>query len=226
MKELIVNNRPTSPISESYRSIRTHIEFANVDNDFKSIMFTSSIAGEGKTTSLCNIAKTLVDNGHSVIILDCDMRKPRIHKFFSLSNINGLSELLLSKDGYESYIQRVDELKADVITAGKIPKNPSELLSSKAMKKLIEKIKENYDYVLIDSPPITPVTDGIIMSTYIDRVVLVCASGVVKIEFAKKAMESLKQVGARVLGVLLNKVNYSSKTYDNYYYYQSEAGES
>ena len=225
MRELIVKNQPKSPISEAYRRIRTNIEFSNVDNEFKSILFVSATASEGKTTTISNVAMTLKDAGKKVIIVDCDLRKPRIHKFFDLSNKKGLTDILIENIDYKLYIQRHEESSLDIITSGKIPDNPSELLVSNSMKRFIEKLKENYDYILIDSPPIVPVTDGTILASFLDRVVLVCASGQVEIDMAKRAKEALDKVGANILGTVLNKVAVDSKKYSYYYYYRNEGEE-
>lgn len=225
MKELIVKNQPKSPISEAYRRIRTNIEFSNVDNEFKSILFVSATASEGKTTTISNVAMTLKDAGKKVIIVDCDLRKPRIHKFFDLSNKKGLTDILIENIDYKLYIQRHEVSSLDIITSGKIPDNPSELLVSNSMKRFIEKLKENYDYILIDAPPIVPVTDGTILASFLDRVVLVCASGQVEIDMAKRAKEALDKVGANILGTVLNKVAVDSKKYSYYYYYRNEGEE-
>ena len=224
MKELILKKAPKSPVSEAYRGIRTNLEFANIDRNFRTIMVTSSTAGEGKTTTLCNVAAAMADNGSRVLILDCDLRKPRIHKFFELSNASGLTDILLRGDDYKQYVQDIDYPNISVITAGSIPKNPSELLSSEAMKKFIETLKKDYDYVMLDTPPVIPVTDAVIMSTYIDGVILVCSSGNLNVEMGKKTAESLKKVGANVLGVVLNRVPVDSKKYAYYYYYHQDDG--
>ncbi|WP_028828656.1 CpsD/CapB family tyrosine-protein kinase [Proteocatella sphenisci] len=224
MKELILKKLPKSPISEAYRGIRTNLEFANIDKNFKTILCTSATAGEGKTTTLCNVAAAMADNGNKVLILDCDLRKPRIHKFFELSNAAGLTDILLKGQDYKKFVHKIDYNNISVITAGNIPKNPSELLSSEKMKKFIEMLKDDYDYVMIDAPPVVPVTDSVIMSTYIDGVILVCASGDLNIEMAKKTRESLTKVGANILGVVLNKVPVDSKKYAYYYYYHQNDG--
>lgn len=227
MKELITYNNPKSPISEAYRGIRTNLLFANVDDNIKTILVTSSTPGEGKTTTLINIANVIVGSGQKTLILDCDMRKPRIHKVISgISNINGLSELLLSGNDYRAYIQNNEEVNIDIITAGKIPSNPSELLHSQAMRNLIDKIRQDYDYIFIDTPPVLPVTDAIVMSNYIDGVILVVVSGQLSREHVIKAKTALKAVDANILGVVLNKMPVSNKkSYQSYYYYQQKKEE-
>lgn len=221
MKEIIVRNEPKSPISESYRSIRTNIQFANVDNKIKTVMVTSSMPGEGKTTTLSNVAFSMADTGKKVLVIDCDLRKPRVHKVFDLSNSEGVTDILLKGESYKGYVNSLDEGKIDIITSGKIPRNPSELLESDAMKKFIMDVRADYDYVMIDAPPTLPVTDSAIMATYIDGVILVCSSGNVDINAAKKAVESLEKVEANMLGVVLTKVPLRTGKYNNYYYYYS-----
>lgn len=222
MKELIVRNNPKSPISEAYRSIRTNLQYANIDKKFKTILVTSATAGEGKTTTLSNIAATLADAGNRVLIVDCDFRKPRIHKFFGLSNKQGLTDILLESLDYKEQLQKIQYDNIWVLPSGTIPKNPSEILLSSAMKNFLEKIKEDYDYILFDTPPVIPVTDATIMSTYIDGAILVCASGELNIDMGKKAKESLEKVGANILGVVLNKVPMNAKKYEYYYYYHQK----
>lgn len=222
MKEFIVHNSPKSPISEAYRGVRTNMQFANVDRDYQSVLVTSSTAGEGKTTTLCNIAGTLADSGKKVIIVDCDLRKPRIHKFFNISNHFGVTDILLNGGSYHEAVHASSHKGIWVIPSGKIPTNPSEILNSDAMKRFIEDLKSDFDYIFIDTPPVVPVTDAVIMSTYIDRVILVCASGDLEIDMAKKAKESLERVGANFLGVVLNKVPVNTSKYQNYYYYHND----
>lgn len=222
MKELIVNTKPKSPISESYRSIRTNIQFANLDKNLQTIMVTSPTAGEGKTTTLSNVALAMADAEHRVLIVDCDMRKPRIHKVFEISNTYGMAEILLGGGDYKKALNPTSNENLYIITAGKIPSNPSELLYSNAMKNLIQNLKKDFEYIFIDAPPVVPVTDAAIMSNYVDGVILVCASGVIEIELAQKAKESLENVNANILGVVLNKINTKNDKYSSYYYYYGE----
>ena len=222
MKELIVNTKPKSPISESYRSIRTNIQFANLDKNLQTIMVTSPTAREGKTSTLSNVALAMADAEHRVLIVDCDMRKPRIHKVFEISNIYGMAEILLHGGDYKKALNPTSNENLYIITAGKIPSNPSELLYSNAMKTLIQNLKKDFEYIFIDAPPVVPVTDAVIMSNYVDGVILVCASGVIEIELAQKAKESLENVNANILGVVLNKINTKNDKYSSYYYYYGE----
>lgn len=220
MKQLIVHEKPKSPISEAYRSIRTNIQFANIDKEMKTIMFTSTNKSEGKTTTISNIALTMADAGHRILVVDCDFRNPSIHKAFGITNKYGVTDVLLKGKDHKEYLNHImthDNL--DVLTAGKVPRNPSELLYSNSMRKLMEEFKKDYDYVMVDSPPILPVTDATVMATYMDGVVLVCASGVAEVESTRKAVDSLKKVGANIIGAVLNRTPVKHKEYSNYYYY-------
>jgi len=145
MKELVVFNRSKSPVSEACRSIRTNIQFANIDKNVKSIVVTSSTKSEGKTTTLSNLAITMADQGKKVIVVDCDLRKSRINKAFGLTNIGGVSDILLNSAYYTDYIKTIDIKNLDILTAGQIPSNPSEMISSNSMKKLLHQIREDYD---------------------------------------------------------------------------------
>lgn len=228
MNEIIVHSKPKSPISEAYRSLRTNIQFSNIDKQIKTIMITSATPREGKTLTLANLAVSMVQNGDRVLVVDCDMRKPRLHKVFNISNLHGLSDYLAGNNTIDEYIQKLDVMDMDVITAGWIPSNPSELLHSKKMKNLVEELRERYDFILFDTPPVAPVTDAVVMSHYIDGVVMVIASGQVDIEMAKKVKDSLSMVGMNIIGVVLNKITekdlrkYQSYYHYYYYYYDNE----
>lgn len=223
MEELIVQNKPKSPISEAFRSLRTNIQFANVDHNMKAIGITSATPGEGKTLVMANLAVAMAQTGHKVLVIDCDMRKPRVHKILKLSNNEGLADLLLKGGDRSNYLQKVGPDEMTVLTAGHIPTNPSELLNSQAMKQLLESFKKEFDYIFIDSPPVTPVTDAAILSTYLDGMILVVASGKVDIDLIKRSKESLQNVDANILGVVLNKVkSQDQKNYYSYYYYYAQ----
>jgi capsular exopolysaccharide synthesis family protein len=224
MNELIVHERPKSPIAEAYRSLRTNIQFANLDNNMKTILITSATPGEGKTITLLNIAIAMAQNKQRVIVIDCDMRKPRIHKILGISNKSGLAEYLMDGNNIDDYINRIFKLNIDVMTSGKIPSNPSELLHSNVMKEMVEFLEKKYDYVLFDSPPVVPVTDAVVMSSYIEGAILVVSSGKVSVDMVKKAKESLESSGVNLIGAVLNRIPVNnSKEYKSYYYYYEES---
>lgn len=216
---LKIYNDSKSPISEAYRSIRTNIEFSNLDEEIKTIVVTSSQQNEGKSTVIANLAASFASLDKKILILDGDLRNPTIHRMFGLSNINGLSEVLT---GQKEFIECIQKSKVDglhILTGGKIPPNPSEMLASKKMKKFIETIKEHYDYVFIDAPPIGIVTDAGIISAFCDGTVLVVASKEAEVEGIKIAKDRLEKVNANILGVVLNKYEAEGNAYGYYNYY-------
>jgi len=218
MERYMVNEHHDSSIAESYRKIAANIEFANIDNNIKTIMVTSSLASEGKTTTIANLASVMTDSKEKILLIDLDLRKPAVHKQFKLSNKNGLTDLLMNKDSYKNYINSVYD-GLDVITSGKIPANPSEIINSKAIKELLKELSNNYDYIFIDTPPIVLVSDPITVATFSDAVILIIAYSETEKEIARKSVESLKYVNANIIGTILNKapVTKHNKYYYNYY---------
>lgn len=219
MKNIISHSDPKSPISEAYRSIRTSIEFSNIDKNVKTIVVTSSMQGEGKSTTACNLAVSFANLGKKILLIDCDLRRPSIHKQFGITNIYGLTDVILSYKTFDQCIQRTDIENLDIVASGQIPPNPSEMLSSNKMRNLVNSFKDNYDYIILDTPPVGIVTDAAVLSSYCDGVIMVCASGEVDIEMAKIAKERLDKVNAKILGAVLNKMVIDKKSYANYYYY-------
>ena len=220
MKNLITINDPKSPISESYRGIRTNIQFSNLDKNIKVINITSSKQGEGKTTILSNLATTFANLEKKVLILDGDLRNPTIHRMFELTNVCGVTNVLLEEKSFEECVHCTDTKNLHILTSGTIPPNPSELLASNKMIEFVNKLKESYDYIFIDTPPIGIVTDAGIISTYSDGCVFVVGAKEVEIEMVKISIDRLENVGANILGNILNKFEVSknnSNYYNNYY---------
>ena len=218
MEKFLVKNNPSSPIAEAYRKIATNIEFSNIDNEIKTIMVTSAKQDEGKTTTICNLAIVMTELKKSILLMDLDLRKPAVHKQFELSNKKGLTDLLINKDDYKTYIQNVYP-GLDVITTGMIPANPAEIINSRTLKELIKEMAANYDYIFLDAPPIMLVSDPITISTYANAVILAIEHGKTEKELAKKAVDSLKQVNANIIGAVFNNIPVSNQS--NYYYYRS-----
>lgn len=204
MEKFMAKAHPSSVITEAYRKAVTNIEYANIDNNIKTIMVTSSMVGEGKTTTLCNIASVMSDLGKHIMLIDLDLHKPSVHKFFNLSNKYGLTDLLVNKDNYNKYINVVYP-ELDVITAGKIPSNPAEIVNSKSIRDLLKELSTNYDYILLDTPPIALVSDSIRIATYADAVIMVIAYGETEIDIIKKSLNSLKYVNSNIIGTIFNK---------------------
>lgn len=219
----ILEKEPKSPIAEAYRMLRTNIQYSSFDKKIKSILVTSATPSEGKSTTSGNLALTFDQEGKRVLLVDCDLRKPVLHKNFSISNQIGLSDYIA---GQVELAQCIVEYKENLhlIPSGKIPPNPSEMLSSQKMKEFVKEISEEYDVVIIDSPPVIAVTDAQIISTYVDGVVLVVASGKVDKDAVLKAKEKFTQVKAHMLGAVLTQVPVDKKGYGykNYYYYGKE----
>ena len=222
---LITQNDPKNPAAEAYRVIRTSIQFAQAGKELKTIALTSCTPNEGKSTTIANLAVVLTQAGKSVLLIDCDMRNPTVHKNFNLSNKVGLSSCISMGTPLAEAVQATKIENLHALTAGVIPPNPSELLASEKMKALVEEAGESYDYVLIDTPPVLPVTDALIVSRVVDGMILVIASGEVKVEMARDVKAQLVHAGANILGVVLNKVRseHHGYGYGYYYYYGHES---
>lgn len=226
-KELIVKEDPKSPISEIFRTLRTNIQFMNTKNKLKSLLVTSTIAGEGKSWVSSNLAATFAQAGKKVIILDADMRKGRQYRIFDVSPRPGLSNYLsgVTENDKEvdlaDYVQETEIENLFVIPAGNVPPNPSELLVSESMLHLLEKLKEICDIVIIDGPPTQLVTDSLILTRIADSTVIVAEGNKTKKESLRRIVDNIQKVGGKIAGVVLNKVKLSAKNYEQSYYYGS-----
>jgi non-specific protein-tyrosine kinase len=209
---------PRSPTAEAFRSLRTNLTFASVDAPLRRIMITSPTPQDGKTTISANLAVVLAQGGKKVILLDADLRRPYIHHKFGLFNRIGLTNLFVnSSNSFESVIQFNSMAGLGLITSGPLSPNPAELLSSLRMTHILDQLIQAYDLVLIDTPPLLSVTDAAALAPATDGVILVVKPGVTKLSALQQALEQLRAVGARVLGVVLNEVNPSSRKYGYYY---------
>lgn len=218
LKELVTIENPKSPVSESYRTLRTNIMFSSLDKKVQTIMVTSSGPEEGKTTVASNLAVIMAQNGNKTIIIDCDFRKPRLHKVFQVSNEIGLSNYLIGEAAIADFLKQTSIKNLNVIPSGVKPLNPAELLGSAKMMEYIILLKHYFDYIILDTPPVVIVTDAQIVSQYADGCLLVVASGEVEREAVMKAKELLTKVNAKILGVVLNKVENNGKGRYKYYY--------
>ncbi|WP_195576624.1 CpsD/CapB family tyrosine-protein kinase [Paenibacillus sp. 1001270B_150601_E10] len=216
---IITAQNPLSPISEIYRTLRTNIQFSSIDCPLKTIMVTSAAPGEGKTTTLTNLAVAYAQAELRVIIVDADLRKPSIHEMFHLSNRVGVTNVLAHQAPLETSILQSSIPNLDILPAGTLPPNPSELLASKHMEKLIQELSVTYDIVFVDTPPVLLVTDAQLMAAKCDGVLLVVHYGKVKREELKKAKKNLERVNAKLLGTVLNK--HAQKKSTPYHYYSS-----
>ena len=211
----VMEKAPKSIDAEAYRSLRSNIEYSSFDDEYRVIVVTSSVPGEGKSTTSGNLAIALAQSGNSVLLVDCDMRKPSIHKKFKISNAAGTAELLLRKKSFEEVVNDYNE-NLTIITAGKIPPNPSEMLASRAMTAFIKEMKNEFKYIILDTPPLQAVTDAQVLSTKADGVLLVVRAGSTKKELVSNSVDLINKVHGKVIGTVLNGVENKK---NNYYYY-------
>lgn len=209
-----------SPIAEAFRSIRTNIQFSNVDQPLKSFVVTSAMPGEGKSTVAFNLAVSIAQNGKKVVLVDADLRKPSIYTYIESDSYIGLTNIIAQDISYRSALQSLESLELlDIVLAGPIPPNPSEILGSMKMKKLLEELKQDYEMVILDSPPVGMFTDAAVISTMVDGAVVVCAAKKTRRDDLAKAVSTLNKVGAKLTGIVINKVRYrKNHSYNSYYY--------
>jgi len=216
---LITHFKPKSPISEAYRTLRTNLQFSQSHEQLRSFLVTSSGPGEGKSTTIANLAIAMAQQGTRTILIDADLRKPVVHKTFEVDKSRGLTNVLVGKMSLDEAIQSSSIPNLDILSCGVIPPNPAELLGSKNMKRMINLLQARYDLCLFDTPPLIAVTDAAVLSKELDGVLLVVKAGVTQKDALFRGVELLSNVNARVLGALLNGVN-RDNSYGSYYYYQ------
>lgn len=217
---MIIADNPFSVVSEQFRTIRTNIQFSMIDKELQTLSITSATPSSGKTTVASNLAGAFAAEDTKVLLVDADMRKPSVHKIFRVQNTHGLTSILTDRNlKFSDVIRRSHVENLDFVTCGVIPPNPSELIGSKRMTELINQMKENYDLVIFDNPPLLAVTDAQIMATKVDGTLIVVPKGEVTKDELDKAADLLDNVKANVLGTVLNKVEVDS---DSYYYYGAE----
>ena len=224
--EIITFTTPKASISEMFRTLRTNVQFMTASSERNSILFTSTQAGDGKSWIAANLAITFAQAGKKVILVDTDMRRGRQHKMFDLKNDKGLSNyLILSVNNPENelgdYIQKTMVDNLYVITAGIVPPNPSELLTSKKMIDLVGVLESLADIVIFDATPSTMVTDAMAISRYIGSTLIVATYKKTKMDILKQIKRNIENVGGRVAGVILNRAPISKREYGKSYYYES-----
>ena len=228
-KEVITETDPKSPVSEIFRALRTNLQYMKRKAGCQTILYTSTIQGEGKSFVALNTAVTFAQAGKNVLIIDADMRRPRQHKVFEVSQYPGLSNYLSGVDPDDNFKKiKLDECikktgvdKLYIMPAGVIPPNPSELLETPKLPRLIEKLEQVFDIVIIDGAPCLLVTDSTIISRYADSTVLVAASGKARIDDLKEAKARIQHVGGNLVGIVLNRVRTTKSKYESKYYYAS-----
>lgn len=218
---LLLEAGPLSTRSESFRVLRTNLAFVGTAERARTIVMTSSLPGEGKTTTAANLGVVLAESGASVCLIEADLRRPRLLEYFGLEGAVGLTDLLIGRADLADILQPYGKHQLSLLGAGQIPPNPSELLGSPAMRQCLQELGEKFDYVLLDGPPMLPVTDSAVLSTVTDGAVIVVGSGLVTRDQLETAIGSLETVQARILGVVLNRLPRSASG-GRYYDYKYE----
>jgi polysaccharide biosynthesis transport protein len=217
--ETYLLDNPLSPLAENYRLIRSSLLLSSPDHPPRSILITSMSPKEGKTSTTCNLARVLAQNDKKVLIIDCDMRRPRAHSLFNVPNSNGLSSYLAGNTE-RSVIRSIPDEPISLITSGPIPPNPAELLQSNRMELLVTEMLKIYDFVLLDSPPVQRVTDSLTLSTLVDGVLLVTRSGKTTYDMLGSGLKKMKDLHAPILGIVLNGLIKGKKDSGYYGYYE------
>jgi succinoglycan biosynthesis transport protein ExoP len=226
--DLVTISSPKSTASESYRGIRTSLLFSSADNAPRIILVTSAAPSEGKTITAANLSVTMAQAGNRVLLLDCDMRRPKMHRVFNIPRDRGVSNILVGNCTIDEAIIHTTIPGIDIVPSGPVPPNPSEMLGSQRMTKLLTDVRDRYDRIIIDSPPLTAVTDAVILSRRVDGVVLVIRAGETHREIIKNAIGLLNAANAHTVGAVLNGVEMGRDSYyyyQYYYYYYGEDGE-
>jgi capsular exopolysaccharide synthesis family protein len=221
---VFLRHDPKTVASESIRGLRSNLLFSKADQKPQVILLTSATPQEGKTLVTVNLATAMAQSGCRTLIIGADMRRPRIHKTLGIENEAGLANILSGVSVPEEVIRRTDIENLDVITAGPTPPNPSELLGSKFMADILDGLRQRYEHIIIDTPPVTAVTDAAILAQYADGVVIISKAFVTPKELVRAAIETLQKVNSKIFGVVLNNVNMSKEgayyyQYSYYYYY-------
>lgn len=213
---LIVQVDPHSSRAEAFRTLRTNLQFIDAAERPKTLVFTSSMPGEGKTTTTANLALTMAASGSSVVVIEGDLRRPRLLDYMGMEGSVGLTNVLIGEADIEDVLQSFGD-SLTVLGAGTIPPNPSELLGSQAMAQLLRRLEERFDHVIIDAPPLLPVTDGAVLAKLADGAIVVVGSKIIKREQLSRALQSLYNVDAHVLGLVMNRLPITGP--DAYTYY-------
>lgn len=226
-KELVAHKDPKSPVSETFRTLRTNIQFMNTNKRLKTLLVTSTMPGEGKSWVASNLAVTFAQAGRRVILIDADMRKGRVYSIFGVTPRPGLSNYLSGvgendeRNDLGNYLRKTEIPNLYVMPAGNIPPNPSELLVTHQMRNLLEELKRECDIVIIDGTPSKLVTDAVILSRFTDSTIVVTAHNQTKKDDLAQVVKDIKNVGGHVAGVVYNKIPIASKKYNETYYYAS-----
>jgi len=214
---LITISEPRSPISEAYRTLRTNLDFAGLDRALKTLVVTSAGVGEGKTTTLANLAVVSAQAGRRVILVDADLRRPTLHRIFGLPNEMGLTTMMRDEEALAAPPLQATEVEGlSVLTSGPLPPNPADLMGSRRMEEVIAALSERADQVLFDTPPVVAVTDAAVLATKVDGVLLVIGAGKTRRDQARAAVQRLEQINARLVGAVLTNAEMGA-TFKGYY---------
>ena len=216
---LVTKEQPLSYTAESFQKVIINLDYANLDHHMKVIQFTSTLASEGKSTFVSNLAYLLAQKDKKVILLDLDLRKPKMHRVFNAPNKNGLNDYLSGKINYDQLIKHSTDFGFDYIITGEKTTAVVNVLESDKMKKLIAQLRENYDYVLLDTPPIIAVSDALYVARNADGVIFIVAQGVAKKQLVKEAIQTLKNNDVKIIGTVLTQVDLKSGAYGYGYDY-------
>ena len=208
-----------SMAAESYRTLRTNISLSQVDNPVRTLLVTSCIPREGKSTTVANLGVTFALAQQKVLIIDADLRRPILHRLFGVPNVQGLTHTLSDTIEYDQVFTPTKIPNLWVVTSGIIPPNPSELLGSKKMKLFLERVKQQFDMILLDSPPISSLADASVLGSIVDGVLFIVKVNMANRDLIQKAKDQLETVGANIIGVVLNDVDVKRDGYYKYYYY-------
>jgi capsular exopolysaccharide synthesis family protein len=219
-----VARKPESTIAEAVRVIRTNLTFMSPDHAYRTVVITSAIPEEGKTTVSCSLAIALAQSGHRVALVDADLRRPRIHRTFGVTNDIGVTLVVAGQMKLDEVVRPSEVTGLEIITAGPTPPNPAELLHSDRFHELIKELGRKYDRVIIDSPPTLPVTDSAILSQVVDGTILVVRGFRTARAAVRQAVRRLADVNGHVIGVVLNAVNLRDTSYKGSYYYTYGGG--
>lgn len=220
---LVVLDAPRAPYAEAYRNLRTNLQFSLAVDSSNALVVSSAEPGEGKTTTVANLAVAVAQMGKRVIVVDTDLRRPSLHQFFRVSPEPGLTDLFLRNQTLAQVIRETGQPGLYLLPCGKIPPNPAEVIASAWMDEVIDALKKEYDLVLFDSPPILPVTDALLLAAKTKHLLWVIAAGKTRSDPLRRAREALAQVDTKILGVVLNRMS-AGRGYGYYYYYYSKDG--
>lgn len=218
--QIISKNAPFQ-YQEAYKSLRTNLRFVSLNGDYKKIIITSAIPGDGKSSVAVNLAVSMAETGSKVLLIDCDLRKPILHKYLRIpkNTSSGLTGVLSGSATLEQAIVKFSDIGIHVLTAGAIPPNPAELLGGRRMSELVAQLDEMYDIIIFDTPPVSVVTDAAVLSQFTDAVILVIRQKHSTIEQAQLAKRNLEAVHANIIGVVLNDFDMRASNKESGYYY-------